>query len=53
MMSLPPPGGKPTTMRMGFEGYVCADAPAAAQSIAYAKITAAFFISALLFLATM
>src|SRR2546425_1438783 len=30
MMSLPPPGGKPTTMRIGFEGYACAQAPAAA-----------------------
>src|SRR5216684_4031740 len=30
MMSLPPPGGKPTTTRIGLEVYACAQAPATA-----------------------
>src|SRR3974390_2609616 len=44
MMSLPPPGGKPTTMWMGFEGKPCAHAPSAPHSIGAASIRLALFI---------
>jgi len=44
MMSLPPPGGKPTTMWMGFEGY-WAKALAAAHKHESAKTLAFFFMA--------
>src|SRR2546423_11521390 len=44
MMSLPPPGGKPTTMRIGLAGWVCVQAPVTAQNRTSAGIVARAFL---------
>src|SRR5438874_1901167 len=49
MMSLPPPGGNPTTMRIGFDGQVCpelVEGPNAAVAAAHSAMHAMCFVNA-------
>src|SRR6478672_11610415 len=47
-MSLPPPGGKPTMNRIGFDGYASCALSAAGLAVAYINMTAAPIIRAVL-----